>query len=91
MAIAKPQVLVFQEFRISPAEITEPLRAHISGPNGGLHRYTDSDEKPLINVGAYDRNNQVCYPWPQRAPARWWTTTTRAFSWTQPYCCTTKT
>jgi len=65
--IAKPQVLVFQEFSIIPSEIADPLRAHISGPNGGLHRYDDDDEKPLINVGAYDKDNEVCYPWPGRA------------------------
>ena len=41
----KPQVLVFQEFRIVPTEITEPLRAHIAGPHAVLHRYSDVDEK----------------------------------------------
>jgi hypothetical protein len=64
----KPQVLVFQEFRIIPTEITEPLRAHISGPHAILHRYTDSDEKGLIAVGAYDKDNDVCYDWPERLP-----------------------
>ena len=64
----KPQVLVFQEFSIVPAEITEPLRAHITGPNGILHRYSDSDEKKFIRLGEYDRLNDVCYPWPQRRP-----------------------
>lgn len=64
--IAKPQVLVFQEFSIIPSEIADPLRAHISGPNAQLHRYTDTDEKPLINVGAYDKDNDTCYRWPGR-------------------------
>lgn len=62
----KPQVLVFQEFRIIPTEITEPLRAHVSGPHAVLHRYNDSDEKPNTLVGMYDRFNDVCYTWPQR-------------------------
>lgn len=62
----KPQVLVFQEFRIVPTEITEPLRAHISGPHGILHRYSDKDEKPYCLLGAYDRLNDTCYAWPQR-------------------------
>ena len=65
--IAKPQVLVFQEFSIIPSEIADPLRAHVSGPNGGLHRYDDDDEKPLINVGAYDKDSDTLYPWPGRA------------------------
>lgn len=64
----KPQVLVFQEFRIVPTEITEPLRAHISGPHAVLHRYTDHDEKPLTLLGEYDRFNDNCYLWPQRLP-----------------------
>lgn len=64
----KPQVLVFQEFRIVPTEITEPLRAHIAGPHGILHRYSDLDEKKTILLGQYDRLNDVCYGWPQRRP-----------------------
>ena len=62
----KPQVLVFQEFSIVSNEITDPLRAHISGPNGMLHRYDVTDEKALINVGPYDKDNDVVYPWPGR-------------------------
>jgi hypothetical protein len=64
----KPQVLVFQEFRIVPTEITEPLRAHIAGPHAVLHRYSDLEEKKTILLGQYDRLNDVCYPWPQRQP-----------------------
>jgi hypothetical protein len=62
----KPQVLVFQEFTIVPTEITEPLRAHISGPHAVLHRYSDADEKPLCRLGAYDYLSDTCYPWPGR-------------------------
>jgi hypothetical protein len=64
----KPQVLVFQEFRIVPTEITEPLRAHIAGPNAILHRYSSAAEKKDILLGAYDSKNDTCYPWPQRLP-----------------------
>jgi hypothetical protein len=64
----KPQVLVFQEFTIVPTEITEPLRAHIAGPHGILHRYSDADEKKTIRLGEYNRLDDVCYPWPQRKP-----------------------
>jgi hypothetical protein len=64
----KPQVLVFQEFRIVPTEITEPLRAHIAGPHAILHRYSDLDEKKTILLGQYDRLNDICYLWPSRRP-----------------------
>ena len=64
----KPQVLVFQEFSIVPTEITEPLRAHIAGPNAILHRYSNAAEKKGVLLGAYDSKNDTCYPWPQRLP-----------------------
>lgn len=64
----KPQVLVFQEFKIVPTEITEPLRAHIAGPHGVLHRYSNTDEKKHTLLGTYARLNDTCYAWPQRQP-----------------------
>lgn len=64
----KPQVLVFQEFRIVPTEITEPLRAHIAGPHAVLHRYGDRDEKPTSSLGVYNRSDDTAYLWPQRRP-----------------------
>lgn len=64
--IVKPQVLVFQEFTLTPSEVTNPLRAHISGPNAMLHRYAVADEKALINVGEYDRLTENCFTWPGR-------------------------
>ena len=64
--IVKPAVLVYQEYTLSPSELTEPLRAHISGPNAMLHRYSVADEKALIGVGAYDRQADTCYEWPGR-------------------------
>ena len=66
MAIPKPQALVFQEFNTVPSEITDPLRAVVVGPNAVLRRYTDPDEKLLINIGEYDRLIDEEYPWPNR-------------------------
>lgn len=66
MTYVKPQVLVFQEFSIVSNEITAPLRAHISGPNAMLHRFSVPDEKALINVGPYGRDADAAYPWPDR-------------------------
>lgn len=66
MAYVKPQVQVFQEFSIVSTEITEPLRAHISGPNAKLHRYDVDSEKALINVGPYDHTQPANYAWPDR-------------------------
>ena len=65
-SIVKPQVLVFQEFTVVPAEITEALRAHISGPHGVLHRYSEAAEKALCKLGTYDHMNDTCYAWPGR-------------------------
>jgi hypothetical protein len=62
----KPQVLVFQEFTVVPTEITEPLRAHISGPHGVLHRHSEASEKAACGLGAYDYLNDTCYGWPGR-------------------------
>lgn len=62
----KPQVLVFQEFRLAPNEVVDPLRAHISGPNAMLHRFSKADEKALINVGPYNKLTGGIHPWPGR-------------------------
>lgn len=62
----KPQVLVFQEFRLAPNEVIDPLRAHISGPNAMLHRFDKADEKALINVGPYNKLTGGIYEWPGR-------------------------
>lgn len=68
MAYVKPQVLVFQEFTIVPAEITGPLRAHISGPNAVLHRRSVASEKAGIGLGVYDPAVDTTYAYPQRLP-----------------------
>ena len=67
MSYQKPAVLVYQEFATIPTEVTQPLRAHISGPNADLHRYTDADEKPNIAVGAYDYLADAVHTWPGRS------------------------
>jgi hypothetical protein len=64
----KPQVNVFQDFRLVPTEITEPLRALIAGPHADLHRYSDAEEKPTIKLGAYNRLAETDYAWPGRDP-----------------------
>lgn len=64
----KPQVLVFQEFTIVPTEITEPLRAHISGGNAVLHRYAVAAEKKDIGIGSYDPAVDLTVLWPERSP-----------------------
>jgi len=61
-----PQVLVFQEFAIIPTEITQALRAHISGPHAHKLSYTDPDEHDLLAVGAYDPGTNVGIEWPQK-------------------------
>lgn len=59
-----PQVLVFQEFEQTPAELTQPLRALVIGPNYGLLRYPD--EKDDISVGQYDPTMDNPFTWPNR-------------------------
>ena len=66
MAYVLPQVLVFQEFTQLPTPIVEPLRAHISGGNAELFRFSDTDEKALINLGSYDPLAATDYLYPNR-------------------------
>lgn len=61
-----PQVRVFQELETQPTGSTAALRAHISGPNGKLHRFSVEDEKALINVGLYDKDLARAIAWPDR-------------------------
>ncbi len=61
-----PQVQVFQEFNTVPSEITDPLRAHISGAHAYLLRYADSSEKILGLLGDYDPIVAHDYSWPHR-------------------------
>lgn len=64
-----PQVLVFQDFRSVPAAVSNPLRAHVSGPHARLVRYSHPDERALGRLGPYRRTVADSYPWPNR-PAR---------------------
>lgn len=66
MAYVKPQTLVFQEYTALPAELGDSLRAHISGPNADLHRYSVAAEKAGILVGNYDHLVDAEYPWPSK-------------------------
>ena len=69
MTYILPQVLVYQEFNVVPAEITDPLRACIVGPRYNLHRYSDADEKPTIKVSAsgWTRGQTLTVSWPGRS------------------------
>jgi len=66
MAYVLPQALVFQEFNLIPAELTNPLRAFIIGGHADLHRYADADEKLDIDIGAYDKDSNTAYNWPDK-------------------------
>jgi hypothetical protein len=67
MAYVLPQALVFQEFNLIPAELTNPLRACIFGGHADLHRYADAAEKLEISLGAYDKDSSTAYNWPSKA------------------------
>lgn len=61
------QAKVFDEYlRIIPADVTAPMRAHIAGPEGELHRYEVGAEKSLINLGDYDPDNATTYDYPAK-------------------------
>lgn len=67
MSFAKLQSLAFQEASIVPSDFLAPLRAHISGPQAGLHRYGVAAEKTGINLGSYDPAVDTAYDWPGKA------------------------
>jgi len=66
MAYFLPQALVFQEFQAVATAVADPLRAHVSGGNADLFRYSEADEKAKINLGAYDPLSDTSYSWPSR-------------------------
>jgi hypothetical protein len=66
MAYVLPQVTVFQEFNITPAAAAAPRAAHITGGHAKLFRYSNSDEKIIINLGEYDSVEDTAYSWPER-------------------------
>lgn len=61
-----PQVQVFQDLNNLPSAAIHPLNAHITGPNGQLVRYAQTDEKESGFLGYYDSVSQHCYPWPNQ-------------------------
>lgn len=66
MAYVLPQVTVFQEFNITAAAAAAPRSAHITGGHAKLFRYSNSDEKQIINLGEYDSVEDTAYSWPER-------------------------
>lgn len=72
MAYIVPQVLVYQEFQLIPAAITQPLRACIVGPvYDPIIRYSNDGEKQRGYLGMYQPTLPAgvdldVYPWPER-------------------------
>ena len=61
-----PQVLVFQDFSVSPAPAANPLSAYISGGHAFLTRTTDAQEKSNGLLGYYDNAVDTDFLWPNR-------------------------
>ena len=61
-----PQVLVFQDFTISPAVAANPLSSHIAGGHAYLTRTTDADEKENGFLDYYDSTTSNAFSWPTR-------------------------
>lgn len=66
MAYVLPQVTVFQEFNLAPTATAAPRAAHITGGHAKLFRYSNADEKAVINLGEYDSVTDTAYSWPER-------------------------
>jgi hypothetical protein len=63
-----PQVKVFQDFTSVAAEVVEPLRAFIFGPNYQLVRYAVPGEKANGSLGSYNPLAAYTdYSWPHKA------------------------
>jgi hypothetical protein len=61
-----PQVLVFQDFTLTPAAALHPLRAHIAGGHAQLTRFANADEQINGLLGYYDNLVDTVYDWPHR-------------------------
>lgn len=61
-----PQAVVYQELQTVPSELVDALRPHVSGGHAFLTRYSESDEKILGDLGAYDYLSEQVYSWPNR-------------------------
>jgi len=66
MSYTLPQVQVFQIFRQLPQNVVKNLNAFIFGPHYQLFRYSVAAEKELILLGAYEKDADVTYPWPNQ-------------------------
>lgn len=62
-----PQVLVNQILSEISAEIINPLRAWLIGPNANLFRYSDSTEKANCSIGVYNPAVDTTYAWPHKS------------------------
>lgn len=67
MPVILTQSDLFARSAIIPASVLEPLQAHISGPQAGLHRYATAAEKTLISLGSYNPNTDADYDYPDKA------------------------
>ena len=61
-----PQVLVQQVLNEISAEIINPLRTWLVGPNANLRRYSNSDEKSLCLIGTYNPAIDNIAAWPHK-------------------------
>lgn len=66
MVYEPPQLKITQQYTTRLAGIANPLRALVVGPNAVLRRYSDPDEKTLIQLGDYDPDNNTDYDYPNR-------------------------
>ena len=66
MSYILPQVQVFQIFRQLPQNVVKNLNAFVFGPNYQLFRYAVAAEKELIDLGAYNKDADTTYAWPNQ-------------------------
>lgn len=67
---AKPYLELIQEYQQIPDSLSGAKLAHISGPNGYLHRpEVESEKASCLLASSYDRTLDHDYSWPDRHPA----------------------
>ena len=66
MSYILPQVQVFQEFSVLPTAVVKNLNAFVFGANYQLFRYAEAAEKALVGLGAYDKDADTEYVWPNQ-------------------------
>lgn len=65
MPVVLEQETVFTEFDNSiPADVSAPMRPHITGGHAALHRYGVAAEKAAASLGAYNPLANTQYNWP---------------------------